>query len=90
MDGKDLEKRDLILSVEFDRLDCREAVKEYEKRGIVTFERAGDSIYSARMLEPFGSPGVVRLSPLHVNTVEEVEEFLRVTREIVYGSSSQG
>lgn len=82
MDGKDLEKRDLILSVEFDRLDCRAAVREYEKRGIVTFERAGDSIYSARMLEPFESQGVVRLSPLHINTVEEVEEFLKVTKEI--------
>lgn len=28
------------------------------------------------------SCGVVRLSPLHVNTVEEIERFLIVTKEI--------
>ena len=82
MDGKDLETRDLILSLEFEHMSCQEAVAAYEKKGIVAFQRAAGSIYSQRMLDAFGSKGVVRLSPLHVNTVEEIEEFLLATKEL--------
>ena len=82
MDGKDLSTRDLILSLEFENLTPEQAVAAYDKRGVVTFERSISSLYSKRMLEAFHSKGVVRLSPLHVNTVEEVEEFLRITQEV--------
>jgi selenocysteine lyase/cysteine desulfurase len=82
MDGKDLTTRDLILGIEFDRLTCEEAVAEYEKRGVITFERALTSMYSRRMVEAFGSKGMVRLSPLHVNTPAEIKRFLLVTREM--------
>ena len=82
MDGAPLSKRDFIIGVEFDHIPCEQAVKEYEKRGIIAFERSASSLYSRRMLEAFGSPGVVRLSPLHVTTVEEMEAFLRVSQEI--------
>ena len=82
MDGAPLSKRDFIIGVEFDHIPCEQAVKEYEKRGIIAFERSASSLYSRRMLEAFGSPGVVRFSPLHVNTVEEMEAFLRVSQEI--------
>lgn len=82
MDGADLGIRDFIIGVEFEGLSCVDAVKEYEKRGVIAFERSADSIYSKRMVEAFDSKGVVRLSPLHVNSVAEMEEFLRVTQEI--------
>lgn len=82
MDGKDLTTRDLILGIEFDKLTCEEAVAEYEKRGVITFERALTSMYSRRMVEAFGSKGMVRLSPLHVNTPAEIKRFLVVTREM--------
>ena len=82
MDGKDLYTRDLILGVEFENIDCIRAVEEYEKRGIITFERSADSMYSKRMVEAFHSKGMVRLSPLHVNTPEEIARFLDVTQEI--------
>lgn len=82
MDGKNLDTRDLILSVEFDHLTCEQGVEEYEKRGVVTFQRSASSLYSKRMLEAFNSDGVVRLSPLHVNTVDEIEEFLKASAEI--------
>ncbi len=39
-------------------------------------------MYSKRMVEAFGSKGMVRLSPLHVNTPEEIRRFLLVTREM--------
>ena len=82
MDGKDLMTRDLILGIEFERLTCQQAVAEYEKRGVITFERALSSMYSKRMVEAFGSKGMVRLSPLHVNTPEEIRQFLQVTKEL--------
>ena len=82
MDGKDLMTRDLILGVEFEHLTCQQAVAEYEKRGVITFERALSSMYSKRMVEAFGSKGMVRLSPLHVNTPEEIRQFLQVTQEL--------
>lgn len=82
MDGRDLRTRDLILGIEFEHLDPKQAAAEYEKRGIVTFERTYDSIYSTRMLDAFASKGVVRISPLHVNTPREMEDFLKATSEI--------
>ena len=82
MDDPDLNKRDLIIGIEFANMDAVKAREEREKRGVVAFERMGNSIYSARMLEQFNSPGVVRMSPLHVNTPEEITFFLNVCAEV--------
>lgn len=82
MDDLDLNKRDLIIGIEFANMDAVKAREELEKRGVVAFERMGNSIYSARMLEQFNSPGVVRMSPLHVNTPEEITFFLNVCAEV--------
>ena len=40
-------------------------------------------MYSRRMVEAFGSGGMVRLSPLHVNTPEDIKHFLQVTQEMI-------
>lgn len=63
MDGAPLKQRDFIIGVEFDNVPCEQAVLEYEKRGIISFERSATSMYSKRMVEAFDSKGVVRLSP---------------------------
>lgn len=82
MDDPDLNQRDLIIGVEFANMDAVKAREELEKRGVVAFERMANSIYSARMLEQFDSPGVVRMSPLHVNTPEEISFFLKACAEV--------
>lgn len=82
MDDPDLNGRDLIIGVEFANMDAVKAREELEKRGVVAFERMANSIYSARMLEQFDSPGVVRMSPLHVNTPEEISFFLKACAEV--------
>lgn len=82
MDDPDLVQRDLIVGAEFDRMDVKTAAKELEKRGIVAFERSAESSYSNRMVREFDSEGVVRLSPLHVNTPAEITQFLRVAAEV--------
>ena len=82
MDDPDLMQRDLIIGIEFDNMDVKRATVELEKRNVVAFERAADSIYSGRMLREFDSEGVIRFSPLHVNSPEEITQFLRVVAEV--------
>lgn len=60
----------------------RKLSRNTKNAGIIAFEKALTSIYSQRMVEAFGSKGMVRLSPLHVNTPAEIKRFLLVTREM--------
>lgn len=87
LDHHDLGKRDLILAIGFEHLDCAQAVVEYGKRGVTVYERVASSIYSRRMLESFGLEGAVRVSPLHCHTPAEMEQFLRVTQQIAQASA---
>lgn len=82
LDDKDLSKRDLILAMGFENIGYTQAVREYEKRGIIVYDRLVSSIYSARMLKSFGMDGAVRVSPLHCNSMEDIDAFLRVTQEL--------
>jgi cysteine desulfurase/selenocysteine lyase len=82
LDHEDLTKRDLILGIGFDNLDCTQAVVEYGKRGVTVYERVATSIYSKRMLDSFGLAGTVRVSPLHCHSMADVDKFLRITQEI--------
>ena len=85
LDHDDLTRRDLILGIGFDRIDCTQAVVEYARRGVTVYERVATSIYSRRMLESFGLAGTVRVSPLHCHSVADVEKFLRITQDIARG-----
>ena len=82
LDYEDLTKRDLILAIGFDHLGYTDAVREYERRGVIVYERVAASIYSRRMLESFGMDGAIRVSPLHCNSVADIDRFLQVTRQI--------
>lgn len=82
LDHDDLPKRDLILAIAIDGLEHTQAVREYERRGVIVYERVASSIYSGRMLNSLGLEGAVRVSPLHCHTFEDVDRFLAVTREI--------
>lgn len=82
LDHPDLSRRDLILGIGFDGLDCTRAVHEYGLRGVTVYEHTAASIYSKRMLDSFGLEGTVRVSPLHCNSMAEMARFLQVTQEI--------
>ena len=88
LDDEDLSKRDLILAIDFDHLGHVEAVREYEKRGVIVYERVTSSLYSKRMLDSFNIDGMVRVSPLHCNSATDVDQFLRVTQQIIEASES--
>jgi len=85
LDYEDLTKRDLILAIGIDDLGHAEAVREYEKRGVIVYERVATSLYSKRMLDSFGLEGAVRVSPLHCNTAADVDRFLQITMELRAG-----
>jgi cysteine desulfurase / selenocysteine lyase len=82
LDHDDLARRDLIIAIAIGGLEHTQAVREYEKRGVIVYERVATSIYSGRMLNSLGLEGAVRVSPLHCHTFEDVDRFLNVTREI--------
>jgi selenocysteine lyase/cysteine desulfurase len=81
-DHADLTQRDLIVGIGFDRLEPTAAVREYEKRGVIVYERIGASLYSGRMLRSFNLEGAVRISPLHCHSPRDIARFLAVTEEI--------
>lgn len=89
LDHPDLTKRDLILAVGFDHVSCAEAVAEYEKRGVIVYERVASSLYSKRMLESFGLEGAVRVSPLHCHSAADIDRFLGITMDIVEAFTSE-
>jgi len=81
--GDDLTKRDCILSMTFDGKPSGVAVKQYIDNGIVVFDRVAKSVLSRRQLHAVGLEELVRVSPMHFNTAEEIDRFLEVTALIV-------
>jgi cysteine desulfurase/selenocysteine lyase len=75
-------RRDLILAIAIDGLDPTQAAREYEKRGVIVYERVVESLYSKRMLESFGIDGAVRISPLNCHASSDVDRLLQVTQLI--------
>ncbi|MGI6004116.1 MAG: aminotransferase class V-fold PLP-dependent enzyme [Christensenellales bacterium] len=82
LDYPDLSTRDFILAMGFDNLDYTQAVREYEKRNVIVYDRLATSLYSKRMLDSFGMDGAIRVSPLHCNDVADIVKFLTVTEEL--------
>ena len=82
LDYEDLTKRDLILAIGIENLEHAQAVREYEKRGVIVYERVATSLYSKRMLHSFGLEGAVRVSPLHCHSVADIDRFLQITCQI--------
>ncbi|KVH56206.1 aminotransferase [Burkholderia sp. MSMB1072] len=78
-DHDDLTQRDLIVGIGFAHLEPTQAVREYEKRGVIVYERVASSLYSGRMLKSFGLAGAVRISPLHCHAPDDIARFLAIT-----------
>ena len=83
LDYKDLTTRDFIVGISLAGIDYKDAIHLYSQENIIVYERVALSIYSKRMLESFGLDGIIRVSPMHCQTVEEIETFLCVTEKIL-------
>ncbi|MEC4769186.1 aminotransferase class V-fold PLP-dependent enzyme [Burkholderia cenocepacia] len=81
-DHADLTQRDLIVGIGFAHLEPTQAVREYEKHGVIVYERVASSLYSGRMLKSFGLVGAVRISPLHCHAPDDIARFLAITEAL--------
>ncbi|HDV6324612.1 TPA: aminotransferase class V-fold PLP-dependent enzyme [Burkholderia cenocepacia] len=81
-DHADLTQRDLIVGIGFAHLEPTQAVREYEKHGVIVYERVASSLYSGRMLTSFGLAGAVRISPLHCHAPDDIAQFLAITEAL--------
>lgn len=81
----DLSKRDIILPLCIHGMDSKTAIQKYVENGIYVYERSRKNKMSRRVLEGANIPDIVRVAPMHFNTKEEVDEFLRVTIRIANG-----
>lgn len=83
LDTHDLTSRDLIVAMAIEGRDMTECVAEYQRRGVTVYERISSSIYSKRILDALGIEGAIRVSPLHCHGTEDIDKFLKITRELV-------
>lgn len=77
-----LAERDLIVPLVFDNMTCEQASRAYEAKGVVVHERTDASLYSSRQVNSIGLHGIVRVSPLHCHTFDDIDKFLKITAEI--------
>lgn len=75
--------RDLISAISIDGIGFTEAVAEYYKRGVTVYERVNTSLYSKRIVESLGLDGAIRVSPLHCHDTGDIDEFLKITAQLV-------
>jgi len=81
-DRESLEDRDFIMPITFKNISCTDAVTQYQKRGVIVYDRTEKNYYSVRSLHPFDLDGIIRVSPLHCHDKSDIETFLKVTAEI--------
>lgn len=74
--------QDLILALTFNNMSCAEAVDRYGEHGVLVYARESSSHYSKRILEAVNLDAIVRVSPIHCHTAEDVDRFLEVTQII--------
>ncbi|MBP2642660.1 MAG: aminotransferase class [Firmicutes bacterium] len=51
----------------FENLGFTQAVREYEKRGVIVYDRLNTSPYSKRMLDSFNLLGAIRVAPFKLD-----------------------
>ena len=88
VDTEDLTSRDLIAAIGIDGLEHTACVAEYQKRGVTVYERVNTSIYSKRIVEALGLTGAIRVSPMHCHSKDDIDTFLKITKEIAEAFTS--
>lgn len=74
--------QDLILALTFDNISNAEAVDHYGEENILVYARESSSHYSKRILEAVELDSIVRVSPIHCHSKDDVDTFLKVTKKI--------
>ena len=83
--GKDFSKRLCIFLFRLRGMDSPEAVRRYNREHHIRVSARVRDPYSTVPLKALGWPDAVRLSAAHYNTPEEIDQFLKATREMGRG-----
>ena len=75
--------RDLILAITLDGQEPTTTTQKYMGKNVIVFERLATSPFSQRIMQDLQLSGVVRVSPMHYNTLAEIDRFLEITAEVV-------
>lgn len=81
-EDEDFSTRDCLLPITIEGKSTSKAVQEYLKNGIVVYDRVRTNPMSRRPLDNMGVKEIIRVTPLHCNFKEEIDEFLRATINI--------
>lgn len=82
VDMEDLTWKDLIVAMGIKGIDYADCSQKYLEHGVTIFERLKSSPYSQRIVEALGLEGALRVSPLHCNGTDDIDKFLKITKEI--------
>ncbi len=82
VDMEDLTWKDLIIAMGIKGIEYAECSKKYLEHGVTIFERLRTSPYSQRIVESLGLQGALRVSPLHCHGTDDIDKFLRITKDI--------
>lgn len=82
VDMEDLTYKDLIVAMGIKGIEFSKLSEKYLEHGVTVFERLNTSPYSKRIVESLGLEGAIRVSPLHCHGRDDIDTFLRVTKEI--------
>lgn len=63
----------------------KNAVTSALEHGVTLFERVKSSPYSKRIVETLGLEGALRVSPLHCHGTDDIDKFLKITKDIAEG-----
>lgn len=82
VDMEDLTAKDLIVAMGIRGLGYSKCVEAYLERGVTVYERLQSCMYSKRIVEALGLKGAIRVSPLHCHGTDDIDRFLKITKEI--------
>lgn len=82
VDMEDLTWKDLIVAMGIKGIEYADCAQKYLEHGVTIFERLKTSPYSQRIVEALDLEGALRVSPLHCNGTDDIDKFLKITKEI--------
>ena len=85
VDMEDLTYKDLIIAMGIKGIEYADCAQKYMEHGVTIFERVKSSPYSKRIVETLGLDGALRVSPLHCHGRDDVDKFLKITKDIAEG-----
>lgn len=80
-DQEDLSKKDFIVSLSPKACTSEALYQRLLERGVVLSLRKENSIYCGTLLKSYGSGDLLRISPMHYNTEDEILLFLKILWE---------